>query len=190
MSTRLRILAAARSAFAERGYHDTTMDEIAEAADVGRSTLFNYFGRKDDIVSALVAERRDALSDVLTRVMKSRQGTSSAVRTIMREMARWYEDDRQINRLYVAALVRGGGPAVPGWFDNAALLAEVFARGQALGDVRQDLDVAAAGSLLLDGYLGVLYRWSVDASASVDLAPALEQMVAVLVPGVLTHRRR
>ena len=157
------------------------MDEIAEAAGVGRSTLFNYFARKDDIVAALVVERREALSPVVARIMNGRRSTASALRTILDEMARWYEADREVNRSYIAALLRGGNPALPGWFDNASLFADVIARGQAIGDVRPELDANAAGLLLLDGYLGILYRWSADTYPVPDLRRAFAEMVAVVV---------
>jgi AcrR family transcriptional regulator len=37
------VLAAALELFVERGYDNTTMDEIAERADVARAAVFNYF---------------------------------------------------------------------------------------------------------------------------------------------------
>src|SRR6266480_914188 len=48
--TRETIARAARELFAERGYHDTTLPEIAEAADVSTRTIFSYFPSKEDIL--------------------------------------------------------------------------------------------------------------------------------------------
>lgn len=50
LQTRDEILRAAMKLFAERGYHGTTVAEIAEAADIALSTLFAYFPSKEDIV--------------------------------------------------------------------------------------------------------------------------------------------
>ena len=44
-------MAAAIALFEERGYEDTTVDDIAAAAGVGRRTFFRYFAGKEDAVS-------------------------------------------------------------------------------------------------------------------------------------------
>lgn len=44
------ILRTARRLFAEQGYADTTMAQIAEGAGVSQRTLFRYFGSKDDLL--------------------------------------------------------------------------------------------------------------------------------------------
>ncbi|GAA3742933.1 AcrR family transcriptional regulator [Spinactinospora alkalitolerans] len=50
-TTRSRaVVVTALRLFAERGYEATTMDDIAVAAGVSRSTLFRHFGSKDDIL--------------------------------------------------------------------------------------------------------------------------------------------
>jgi AcrR family transcriptional regulator len=48
--TRLDIVRAATQLFVTRGFDATTMDDIAGAAEVSRSTLFRYFGNKEAIV--------------------------------------------------------------------------------------------------------------------------------------------
>jgi AcrR family transcriptional regulator len=48
--TRLAIQDAALDLFADQGYDETTVDQIAQRADVSASTFFRYFGTKADII--------------------------------------------------------------------------------------------------------------------------------------------
>ncbi|HEY4349110.1 MAG TPA: TetR family transcriptional regulator [Gaiellaceae bacterium] len=52
--TRHTIIEVATKLFAERGYTETTLAQIADAAEIAPSTFFNYFPSKVDIVFALV----------------------------------------------------------------------------------------------------------------------------------------
>jgi AcrR family transcriptional regulator len=47
------ILDAAQAVFAERGYHRTTIKDIAAHAGVADGTVYNYFDSKDALLSAL-----------------------------------------------------------------------------------------------------------------------------------------
>jgi len=57
---RQQIVDEAYRAFATRGYHGTSMREIAAAAGIGLSTLQHHFGGKEDLLVAVLA-RRDEL---------------------------------------------------------------------------------------------------------------------------------
>ncbi|WP_441234201.1 TetR/AcrR family transcriptional regulator [Bradyrhizobium sp. 930_D9_N1_4] len=63
--TRQGISDAATRLFIERGFDNVTVDEIAEAADVGRMTVFNHFPRKEDMFFDRDEEGREALRNAL-----------------------------------------------------------------------------------------------------------------------------
>jgi AcrR family transcriptional regulator len=60
--TRRRIFETAIALFREKGFEQTTVDEITEKADVGRGTFFNYFPRKESVL-AYLSEERVALAE-------------------------------------------------------------------------------------------------------------------------------
>jgi AcrR family transcriptional regulator len=64
--TRETIARAAHELFAERGYHATTLPEIAEAADVSTRTIFAYFPSKEDILFSAFPVMKEALEQALT----------------------------------------------------------------------------------------------------------------------------
>src|SRR5246500_1244577 len=49
---RERLFRSALALFAEKGFAETTVEDITEAADVGKGTFFNYFPSKDHILLA------------------------------------------------------------------------------------------------------------------------------------------
>jgi AcrR family transcriptional regulator len=65
MRNRARILAAAERLFAERGAHATTMDAIAQAAGVGKGTLFRRFGDRASLVFALLDQTERDLQEAI-----------------------------------------------------------------------------------------------------------------------------
>jgi AcrR family transcriptional regulator len=76
--TRETIARAARELFAERGYHATTLPDIAEAADVSTRTIFAYFPSKEDILFSDFALMKDALA----RALSDRPDGQDALETV------------------------------------------------------------------------------------------------------------
>jgi AcrR family transcriptional regulator len=67
LATRRAISVVADRLFLERGFDNVTVDEIAEAADVGRMTVFNHFPRKEDMFFDRDEEGREILREALRR---------------------------------------------------------------------------------------------------------------------------
>ena len=56
-----RILGAALQVFAAEGYSGTSMDAIAALAEVSKPTLYQYFGNKEQLFSAIMLQERDQM---------------------------------------------------------------------------------------------------------------------------------
>jgi AcrR family transcriptional regulator len=63
--TRVRIVQAALVAFAERGFHGTSIPEIAAAAKVGVASIYRRFASKEQLVNAVFRETKGRLRDAL-----------------------------------------------------------------------------------------------------------------------------
>jgi len=91
-ATRTAIRDAAMRLFADQGFGRTTMDQIAEAADVSRATVFTYFPTKEEIVFGEASTAIDALATRL-RERPAGQSTIAAVRGWLDELAGWFEPE-------------------------------------------------------------------------------------------------
>ncbi|MEU2246014.1 helix-turn-helix domain-containing protein [Streptomyces sp. NPDC019224] len=81
IETRRRLLAAATRLFSERGFDQVSVAEIADAADVSKMTVFNYFDSKEDLVFAPLEEH---VGDA-AQVVRDREPGESAVAALRRQ---------------------------------------------------------------------------------------------------------
>ena len=63
--TRQLIADKARRLFAECGFEQVTVAQVAEAADVAEATVFNYFPTKEDLFYSGLEAFEDALLDAI-----------------------------------------------------------------------------------------------------------------------------
>ncbi len=61
---RADLMAAARVTFAERGYHETTVEDITRAAGVAKGTFYLYFQEKREIFLAIIRELLDTIKEI------------------------------------------------------------------------------------------------------------------------------
>ena len=59
-ATRERILEAATAVFADRGYHNGSLPEIADRSGMTHAGVLHYFGSKDKLLTAVLAHRDDS----------------------------------------------------------------------------------------------------------------------------------
>ena len=80
------MLDAARAVFAEKGYEQATLEEIAERAEFGKGTLYNYFeGGKQEILYAVIEDLFVRLAEVVHDFFRAPAQQHRALRSVMRD---------------------------------------------------------------------------------------------------------
>jgi AcrR family transcriptional regulator len=97
--TRDRVLDAARSLFAEAGFHGASLEEVARRADVARKTVYYQFGSKRGLLAAVVAdlERRAELVPRIRGIVEEADAVQ-ALPAYLREVCRFWAGAQDLLR--------------------------------------------------------------------------------------------
>jgi TetR/AcrR family transcriptional regulator, cholesterol catabolism regulator len=185
LETRERIFESGVALFAAHGYDSTTMEQIGERADVARSTVFNYFARKEDIVFEWFGRVRVEFATALAAGNEHTADSTGRIRRAFRVLADTYEADPAVGRAMVRAWQRAGGPLLASGSGAPQLVADAVRAGQRAGDIPGGVDPDRVALILFDAYLGVLYRWALDETDQLALGEQLTATLDLILPAII-----
>jgi AcrR family transcriptional regulator len=180
---RQRIIDVADRLIAEQGLAQTTVDQIAERADIAQATFFNYFSTKAKLVDALV----ERLVERWTQVVDEAHGADSSalvkIEALFEVSARFTEEQHRVLRDVIAETVRS--PSL-GPRRSLGRMRDVFATdlaaAQERGEVRADRSADSLADAVLGLYMSVMLFWSADAGYPVaDRLRSSATLVAELI---------
>src|SRR6476620_7632708 len=82
LEIRERLFRSALALFAKKGFAETTVEDITEAADVGKGTFFNYFPSKEHILTAFGEMQLAKLEHVVNEAQQSDRPMSEVLRML------------------------------------------------------------------------------------------------------------
>jgi len=180
--TRQTILGAALELFAERGYTHTTLEDIAEAAEVSTGTLFAYFPSKEDI---LFPEERPFFEELKQRLNQRPPGATTF--DVLRELLATLEPPDETLRLRMRILRDEGlrDRQRSRYMRVERLLAESIAKdlGTAPDDLRPTM-LAASTSAALATVGERLQPEAGEGTSNEEALTVLEHMFNVLHSGL------
>jgi AcrR family transcriptional regulator len=160
---RARLLAAARTLFARKGFAATTTAEIAARADVGAGTLFLYFASKDDLLVEVFRAEMDAVTSRAFATLPRRAELLTELLHVYGAMIAHHERDPELARAFVKEMlfVSPRDRALVFEFIDG-LSARVAAR-IALRQARGELDASVSASLVAENlfalFIARLQKW-------------------------------
>lgn len=181
-----RIVGAARQLFSERGFAETTTQQIAEAADIGTGTLFLYARSKEDL---LVLVFSDEMVETARAAFASVEPDAPLLDQLMQvfsSMLAYHERDRDIARLLLKEVmfpdVMGRGAAIGELLDVIfAGLADLVVKARAAGRCNQDAPpLMVAENLFANYYMELLGRLG-ERTTAAQFQTRLRQHLAITI---------
>jgi AcrR family transcriptional regulator len=162
MATRRDELAAAAARlFAERGYHGTSIGELAKAMGVQKGSLYAHIDSKQDLLYETMREGADAFHAALDEV-DERLPATEKIRLAMRAHLRVVAEQLDVATVFVREWRYLDGERRDEIVAERRRYEErfraLFREGRELGELRTDLDEATAALLALSA-LNWAYTW-------------------------------
>ncbi|MFJ3666056.1 TetR/AcrR family transcriptional regulator [Streptomyces sp. NPDC090106] len=181
IKTRTAIRDATYALIEEQGYDATTIEQIAERAEVSPSTVFRYFPTKEDIVLT------DEYDPVMLEELRERPADEpwmDSVRYIMRKAISVSDEMEEVTRLRAHLMVQV--PAV-----RARMLESMSVTGRLLSQAvaeRTGLDPEGLEvrvyTMSLIGGLAEIYQYWAENGMCEDLAGLLDRALTVMDEGL------
>src|SRR4029077_8426801 len=165
LETRERLYRAALELFGERGFLETTVEDITEAADVGKGTFFNYFPTKEHVLAAYGGERIAAVE----RALEKARATSGSVLDVLGELAADSAGQSHENPAILRAIYAAHASCAPVRAEiqkrmqtSRKLLAEIITLAQKRGEMRRDVPRIELARLIQTVVIGMTMAWALN----------------------------
>ena len=168
---RERLFRAALDLFAQKGFAETTVEDITNAADVGKGTFFNYFPSKDHILLAFGEMQLGKLRQAVEEARKTQQPLPAFLRSLTTRMTAEPARNPGVIRVLLLAFLSNQEVRKAMMELQARVLAlhtEMIQLGQERGEIRNDLPPLEIAQVFRQVIFGTALIWSLYGDASLN----------------------
>ena len=150
---RKRILDAATTEFAQYGFENTSIQQIAKKAEISVGSVYKYFENKEELFAMVVKENLALLEELLLLHSSSDEDIMVKAESVLKELLRFSRKHPQLIKLYNAITTSNNVEFSRMLAErvesiSAKIYTEVIKKAQLSGDVRSDIDPRVFAFLL------------------------------------------
>ena len=163
MDTRTMILVAARELFLQRGYSNTTIDEIMSTAGLGKGTMYLYFKSKEDLFLSLILGEWSELQKKIDVVINNDSPPHQRLRMGFSEYVRFFE-----GRPYLLSLIMDAEASLrhhiledyfSRYYARLPVVIDIVSQAQREGAIRADIEPVEVINMFLAFANGLIHLW-------------------------------
>lgn len=182
---RERLFLAALDLFAKKGFSETTVEDITNAADIGKGTFFNYFPSKEHILLAFGEMQIGKLKEAVAEAHRTNQSIPDFLQGLGVRMTQEPTRHPAIIRAILQAYLSSDPVRVAMADLQQRVLqvhSEIIQLGQQRGEIRSDLAPIEIAQVFRQTIFGTLLIWSLYGDGS--LLSRINAAFAILWAGL------
>ncbi|MGD9365791.1 MAG: TetR/AcrR family transcriptional regulator [Desulfobacteraceae bacterium] len=182
-----QILEAAVKVFAEQGFFQSTVAQVAKRAGVADGTIYLYFKNKDDILVQFYKYKTKQVFDKFRMAVDTADVAEEKLRNLVRTHLEEFQKDINMAIVYQAEihqhrrLAQDALKEMSKWYRD--IITEVVELGQQEGTMRRNLYMGLVMRLITGAVDGVINAW-IHAGGTYDLASMADPLVDLFVSGI------
>jgi AcrR family transcriptional regulator len=163
---RARIVAAGIDLFSRHGIAEVTVDQIAEAADIGKGTIYNYFQTKEDIVVAFMVDIERRVQARLSRFTAPEASLDAILTAFIRFQFRLKARHHEFVRAFLGQMFLHTAQFLPYMAEMQKIidppLESLFRNLQHRGAIRTDISLPELILVFKTIHLGLTALWAIE----------------------------
>jgi TetR/AcrR family fatty acid metabolism transcriptional regulator len=182
-----QILEAAVKVFAEQGFFQSTVAQVAKRAGVADGTIYLYFKNKDDILIQFYKYKTKHVFDKFRKAVDAADVAEEKLRNLVRTHLGEFQKDINMAIVYQAEthqhrrLAHDVIKEMSKWYRD--IITEVVELGQQEGTMRRNLYMGLVMRFITGAVDGVINAW-IHAGGSYDLVSMADPLVDLFVSGI------
>jgi TetR/AcrR family fatty acid metabolism transcriptional regulator len=163
---RERIVTTGIELFSRHGIADVTVEQIAEAADIGKGTVYNYFQTKEDIVVAFMLDVERRVQAKLGKFTASKAPAEEVLSQFIRMQFRMKARRVDFVRAMLRQMFTHTDKFVPYMVEMQKIidpaLEALFRSLQDRGAIRDDLNITELIGIFKTMHMGLTALWAIE----------------------------
>ena len=182
-----QILEAAVKVFAEQGFLQSTVAQVAKKAGVADGTIYLYFKNKDDILIQFYEYKTHQVFDQFRKAVDTGKSAELKLRNLVRTHLEEFQKDINMAIVYQAEthqhrrLAQDVIREMSKWYRD--IITEVVELGQDEGTMRRNLYLGLVMRLITGAVDEVINAW-IHADGNYDLASMADPLVDLFISGI------
>lgn len=187
IETKEKIFKAALSLFLEKGFENTTVEEITEKADVGKGTFFNYFPRKESVLIYLRERRMETIQEAFRETLSEDLAIEVILKRIFEILAQEDAKEKPLVKWIVVQSFKSREPVKEEVNERQpyfrSLLERLIDKGQRRGEIRREFKAFKLAEILEGIYFSSIFKW-LESEKEDSLAKDLSEKIEIVFEGI------
>jgi AcrR family transcriptional regulator len=169
--TRLRLFRCALQLFAQRGFPNVTVEDITQAADVGKGTFFNYFESKEHVLGVMAEIQLGKVREAACLTQNGQQTIQSALRHLFHRAAEEPGRSPDLARALISCFLASESVRrliEHNMKEGRRIIAGIVAAGQQRGEIDPRLNQESVAIQVLQAFMGTVLFWSLHETPPLD----------------------
>ena len=192
-----RIMNAAKSEFANKGYHKTSIQDISKKADISKGSMYQYFRNKQELFVYIIKQGLDLKFHHMYKVIEDYKGSSfyNLLEELLKVGIQIGRDNPDLYK--ISQFMNNNLPAgvteelskiinVEAMIKYRQFMNDLLQKAIAIGEVRKDLDVDMI-FFLIDSIIRIFGEYIKDDLYNMkdeDIQNYIKQVISILKDGI------